>query len=122
MGDKKRVALILTRDIDEHVDRNLINYMENWCESEGYNIVVLVMAENEGAVVGEQTLSLVKTLVDGDMIDGVVTYTVYMLNSASGEAVVDYVYANNKFFVPHVEEMQERNRHNIEYVMAKWGN
>ncbi len=122
MCNKKRVALVLAHDIDECVDRALIDYMERWCEAEGYNIVVLTMAENEGAIVGNQTLSLVKTLIDEDMIDGIVTYTVFMLNSAEGEAIVDYVYSNDKFFVPYAEEMKERNRHDMEYIMAKWGN
>jgi len=109
MGEKKRIVLVLCACTGQTVDRGLISDMEKWCDAEGYQVVALTLVENTNAVVGRKTYDMVKTLIDKDMIDGLVTYSVYMFNSAEGEATVNYIYDKNKFFVPCVEEIKQRH-------------
>ncbi len=108
--NNKRIVLVLTSETGKQISSESIDGIVNWCEEEGFSVVMLVISEKHDATIGTKTLDVINTLITKDMIDGVITFELGMFNSEAGNRALEELKRNGKFFVSYIEEMQSREK------------
>ena len=105
----KNVAVYFCTEIDQRMHPDDVKAVLGFCEEEKMNIVLLVQEETpDGAMAAKGNATLHEVFLKG-LIDGVVTLTKSMLDSAEGEMILnEAIKENDRFVLSYMEEITRR--------------
>ena len=105
----KNVAVYFCTEIDQRMYPADVKAVLGFCEEEKMNIVLLVQEETpDGAMAAKGYATLHEVFLKG-LIDGVVTLTKSMLDSAEGEMILnEAIKENDRFVLSYMEEITRR--------------